>query len=68
MEALVAPLSTAAQVCQRDQEPNAVERSQHMLKRPLVVNPVDLKQPLRSEGVLVLLGRARVVDRLSERK
>jgi hypothetical protein len=39
-----------------------------MLKRPLVVNPVDLKQPLRSEGVLVLLGRARVVDRLSERK
>ena len=72
MYALVTTLSadtyTTDQVFQRYKEQHYVERSNHILKGHLLVNPVYLKKPIRIEGLLFLLWLALVVYLLIERK
>jgi transposase len=65
---LAADTYTTDQVLQRYKEQHYVERSNHILKGHLVVNPVSLKKPIRIAGLLFLLGRALVVYLLIERK
>jgi hypothetical protein len=65
---LPADTDTTDQVCQRSKAQHYVERSNHILKGHLLVNPVYLKKPIRIEGLLFLLWLALLVDLLIERK
>jgi transposase len=49
-------------------EQHYVERSNHILKGHLMVNPVYLKKPLRIEGLLFILWLALLVYLLIERR